>query len=118
MCLNAMKTVLVTSAVALLSANAFAQQPLFDAGRQSMIMHKGDLIKQQTAPNNESVNARNRKSGAVRDDCSTAKGREALKPEHERRVRADGERAANAWFRKEAAILHREVRAREKAGEC
>lgn len=112
--LNAVKAVLVASVATLLSANAYAQQPLFDAGRQSMIMHKGDLLEQQTTPNNGTTNARNQKS----DDCSTKKGRAALQPEYERRVRADGERAANAWFRGEAAVLHREVRAREKAGEC
>lgn len=32
-------------------AAAIAQMPWFDAGQQAMIIHQGDLLEQQTAPN-------------------------------------------------------------------
>lgn len=38
-----------------LSSGAHAQG-LIDAGNQAMIMHQGNLLQQQTAPNNKSSN--------------------------------------------------------------
>ncbi|QDC40182.1 MULTISPECIES: hypothetical protein [Sphingomonadaceae] len=99
-----------------LSSGAHAQG-LIDAGNQAMIMHQGNLLQQQTAPNNKSSNVRKRKASPHRVNCSIAQERERLRPEYQRRVRADGEGAANAWLRQEAAALGRHAGQRAKAGE-
>lgn len=93
-----------------------AQQPLIDAGQQAMIMHQGDLLEQQTAPNNDSRAVPKRTAPAASAGCSVGQDRERLRPEYERRVRMDGQQAANAWLRREATALGRQAGARAKAG--
>ncbi len=95
---------------------ASAQEPLLDAGRQAMIMHQGDLLEQQTAPNNRDRAVPKRVTRAATMDCSMAQARERLRPEHERRVRLYGREAANAWLRREGEALGRQAGARARAG--
>lgn len=103
-------------AVLILSAGAQAQG-LIDAGNQAMIMHQGNLLQQQTAPNNENSNVRKRKTSAPDAGCSITQARERLRPEYQRRVRADGQQAANAWLRQEAAALGRQAGQHAQAGQ-
>jgi hypothetical protein len=94
------------------AAMTHAQEPWIDAGQQHMLMHQGDLLEQQTAPNNEPSDTRDKpKPNADTPDpeCSMAQQRERLRPEYERRVRAEGRQAANAWLRREAAALGRQA---------
>lgn len=118
---NPVALMLLLAATSLWSAEAAGQEPLIDAGRQAMIMHYNNLLEQQTAPNNDDT--AKRRAGSKRDQqsaslgCSIAEEREKLRPEYERRVRADGQQAANAWLREEAAALGRQAAERAKAGE-
>lgn len=102
-------------------ADARSQTPWIDAGQQAMIMHQGDLLEQQTAPNNgAAANSRaspKQNTLTASMGCSMARDREKLRPEYERRVQAQGRQAANAWLRQEAATLGRQAGARAKAGE-
>ncbi len=103
------------------SAGAIGQTPWIDAGQQAMIMHQGDLLEQQTAPNNSDTED-NRASSRQKPDtanltCATSRDREKLRPEYERRLRTDGREAADTWLRQEAAALGRQAGARAKAGE-
>jgi hypothetical protein len=107
---------IATGAMLILPAGAQAQAPWIDAGNQAMIMHNGNLLEQQTAPNNETSNVRKRKSSVPNASCSIAQDRERLRPEYHRRVRADGQAAANAWLRREAAALGRAAGQRARAG--
>lgn len=106
-------------ATAFVSVPAAAQ--LIDAGQQAMIMHQGNLLEQQTAPNNETTNQRRRASPqrptrVASSGCTVEREREALRPEYERRVRADGQQAANAWLRAEAGALGRRAGEQAKRG--
>jgi len=102
------------------SGGALGQTPLIDAGQQAMIMHQGNLLEQQTAPNNGGGDSRvspKRDPNTASLACSMARDREKLRPEYERRVQADGRQAADAWLKQEAAALGRQAGARAKAGE-
>lgn len=107
---------LILGSAALSSTAGQTQDPLIDAGGQAMIMHQGDLLEQQTAPNNDSPTPSKRVSRATSTGCSLARDRERLRPEYERRVRAEGRQAANAWLQQEATALGRQAGARAKAG--
>jgi hypothetical protein len=100
-----------------ISGTVAAQEPLIDAGNQAMIMHQGDLLEQQTAPNNAHTNDRSAHARAASPACSLAEEREKLRPEYERRVRADGLQAATAWLRQQAGELGRQAGLRMKAGQ-
>ncbi len=93
-----------------------AQAPLIDAGQQAMIMHQGDLLEQQTAPNNDSRAVPKRSERAASKGCNLAQERERLRPEYERRVWAHGQQAANAWLWQEAAALGHRAGMRAKSG--
>lgn len=89
-----------------LPAAAAAQQPWIDAGQQAMIQHYNDLIEQQSAPDQEEAadEARKRNRGVdpqadERCDADAVKAR--LRPEYERRARAEGSAAADAWLRQQ-----------------
>lgn len=100
-------------------AGAIGQTPWIDAGQQAMIMHQGDLLEQQTAPNNgDTADSRAPKQKPnTASACSMAQDRERLRPEYERRVRADGRQAADSWLRQEAAALGRQAGVKAKAGQ-
>ena len=105
---------------AILWPSASAAQ-LIDAGQQAMIQHQGDLLEQQTAPNNRQGRRSppKRVSGAVRTaqtGCSIAADRERLRGEHQRRVRLEGRAAADAWLRQAASDLGRRTGERAKSG--
>lgn len=114
--LRYLATSVTLGAAALGAASALAQAPLIDAGQQAMIMHQGDLLEQQTAPNNDSRTIEKRSVRAATKGCDLTQDRERLRPEYERRVRAHGRQAANAWLRQEGEALGRRVGARAKAG--
>jgi len=101
-------------------APAYAQTPWIDAGQQAMIMHQGDLLEQQTAPNNgettESRASPDQTTRIASSGCNMARDRERLRPEYERRARADGQQAANEWLRAEAAALGRRAGEQAKRG--
>lgn len=105
-----------------------AQQPWIDAGQQAMIMHQGDLLEQQTTQGDDDVEDADGDTEALvaspNPDAKTAglacameREREKLRPEYERRLRADGRLAADAWLRQEAAVLGQQAGERAKAGE-
>lgn len=89
---------------------AQAQQPLIDAGQQAMIQHYNNLIEQQSAPDQEEAAeaARRARGGGAAPEttsderCDKDAVRAKLRPEYERRVRADGADVAMAWLRSEA----------------
>src|SRR5690554_5924655 len=101
---------LLSGAALLGAAGAHAQMPLLDAGQQAMIMHKGELIEKQTAPNNKK--ATKSQAGA---NCTPMQQRAALQPEYERRDRTEGREATNSWRREARAALREHAKA---AGQC
>lgn len=106
----------VLGATVLMPTSALAQ--LVDAGNQAMIMHNGNMLEQQTAPNNSISNKRIPRNKNTKSSCSVADAKESLRPEYERRVRADGPHAAQAWLQDEATSLGRQAGLRAKAGKC
>jgi len=91
---------------------AQAQQPLIDAGQQAMIQHYNNLIEQQSAPGQEEAAEEARRArgsnealDATTDDerCDREAVRAKLRPEYERRERAEGAEAAAEWLRTKAA---------------
>lgn len=110
----------LVAAAAALAAPAAGQEPLIDAGGQAMLMHQGDLLEQQTAPNNDHTGRRRPPSADRRETagsaCSIDAERDRLRPEYERRARTLGRPAADAWLRRQAAELGRSAGERVKAG--
>ncbi|WP_058100253.1 hypothetical protein [Paracoccus sp. MKU1] len=105
------------AAVAMIWASAAgAQTPWFDAGNQAMIMHQGDLLEQQTAPNGGASAGKAGKKPVRTADCSISASRERLRPEYHRRVQAQGRKAADAWLQQQAAALGRHAAQMAKAG--
>lgn len=98
------------AAVGSLTAYPFiaqAQQPWIDAGQQAMIQHYNELIEQQSAPGQEEAAEKARRDrgaeNALKNErCDTEAVKAKLRPEYERRARADGAQAANAWLRGQA----------------
>lgn len=82
-------------------------------------MHQGNLLEQQTAPNNPRSNRRKPLKGkqlASVPSCAMTQSREALRPEYERRLRSDGKGAADAWLRQAAAASGRQAGLAHKGG--
>lgn len=105
--------------IAALPSLAHAQQPWFDAGNQAMIMHNGDLLEQQTAPDQdagtEQEDRRPREASSVAgSSCDVEEEKARLRLEYDRRVEAEGEGAARTWLRQAANELGR----RAARGEC
>ena len=116
-------TLAAALALALFSQPAAAQMPLIDAGNQAMLMHMGDLLEQQTAP--DQAPGRNGAGGnrprpqidpAAFAACQN-KSRAALRPEYERRVAAQGQSAADIWLREAAQAAGRGAARRLAAGQ-
>ncbi len=84
--------------------------PLLDAGQQAMIMHKGELIEKQTAPN-----SKKRTKSQADTKCTPSQQRAALQPEYERIDRTEGREAANSWRREARAALRKHAKA---GGQC
>ena len=104
-----------------LAAPASAQMPWFDAGNQAMIQHQGDLLEQQTAPDNGGGTSAERPkaaSGAAANLLAAcqARAKAQLRPEYDKRLKAQGQAAADAWLRQAASAAGRWAGERVKAG--
>ena len=126
-----MKRYSVPAAVCLLSiaSSALAQDIWFDAGRQAQIMSNGQLLQQQTAPDQDRspgtrARANDRSSGDREGapnpmHCISQSERDALRREYERRMRADGRASADVWLRQTASEMgQRAGRTYSEAGSC
>lgn len=100
----------VIPSMVLFPAATPAQQPWIDAGQYANMQQYNNLIEQQSAPEQEEAaeEARRAKSSrnsqrAIQDErCDKVAVREKLRPEYERRARAEGAKAAQAWLRVKA----------------
>ena len=103
-----------------LAVPASAQMPWFDAGNQAMIQHQGDLLEQQTAPNNGGTSAERPRApsgnAATLLAACQARAKAQLRPEYDRRLKAQGQAAADAWLRQAASSAGRWAGERVKAG--
>lgn len=104
----------VTVAIAAIFGTAGAASA-FDAGGFALQQHQHQLLRQQTAPNNDPEERPSRPGARKKQQMQAeiralqAQHKRELLPEYKRRVKAQGKQAADAWLRREAERRGREA---------